>query len=265
MTRPPIPVGLSTASVWPQPASAAFTLAEDLGYDGIELMIWADPVSQDIAAVRRLGTRHHLPVLAVHAPCLLISQRIWSPDPEVRLRRAVEAAERLDSPTVVVHPPFRWQRRYADRFPELVAELEEDTGIAVAVENMFPMRPVGKRGIRVSGFRPSPDPTEVGHKNYTLDLSHASASHVDALELADRMGSGLRHLHLADGSGAPRDEHLVPGHGNAPCAEICARLAAGDFAGAVVLEVNTRRSGGRTERTAMLAESLAFARKHLAR
>lgn len=265
MTRPPIPVGLSTASVWPQPASAAFALAAELGYDGVELMIWADPVSQDISAVRGLRDHHGLPVLAVHAPCLLISQRIWSPDPETRLRRAVDAAAELDATTVVVHPPFRWQRRYGERFRDLVAELETDSGIAVAVENMFPMRPVGRRGIRVSGFRPSPDPTEVGHASYTLDLSHSTASHVDTLALADRMGAGLRHVHLADGSGAPRDEHLVPGRGIAPCAELCGRLAAGDFPGSVVLEVNTRRSGGRAERRAMLAESLAFAREHLAR
>jgi sugar phosphate isomerase/epimerase len=42
-----IPVGLSTASVWPQPAEAAFALAAELGYDGVEVMVWADPVSQD--------------------------------------------------------------------------------------------------------------------------------------------------------------------------------------------------------------------------
>ena len=38
-----------------------------------------------------------VPVLAVHAPCLLITQRVWSPSPEVRLRRSVEAAQELDA------------------------------------------------------------------------------------------------------------------------------------------------------------------------
>ena len=42
------------------------------------------------------------------------------------------------------------------------------------------------------------------------------------------------------------------------------RVAEQDFAGHVVLEVNCRRSGTRAQREAELAESLAFARLHLA-
>ncbi|MCP3799022.1 sugar phosphate isomerase/epimerase [Allokutzneria sp. A3M-2-11 16] len=259
-----IPVGLSTAAVWPQPAAAAFEFAKELGYDGVEVMVWADPVSQDVSALRRLSDLHGVPILAVHAPCLLITQRIWSPDPEVRLRRAVAAAAALDAPTTVVHPPFRWQRKYAETFPQLVAELERVTEVAVAVENMFPLRPLGrKRQLKLSGYRPSYDPTDIGYANYTLDLSHTAAAHVDALELAKRMGSGLRHIHLADGTGAPTDEHLVPGRGNQPCAQLCEELARNGFDGQVVLEVSTRKAASREQRVSLLAEALLFARLHL--
>lgn len=267
---PRIPVGLSSASVWPQPVGAAFEMAADLGYDGVEIMVWADAVSQDISALRRLSERHGMPVLAIHAPCLLITQRVWSPEPEERLRHAVVAATELGAPTVVVHPPFRWQRRYAERFGELVTGLEETSGIRLAVENMFPVRPPDRwnrmRGGRASGlsaFRPSPDPTEVGYRNYTLDLSHAAAAQVDAMELLKRMGDGLAHVHLTDGTGAPRDEHLLPGHGTAPCVEICEALAADRFPGTVVLEVNTRKAKNPQQRAALLAEALVFARLHL--
>jgi len=260
-----IPVGLSTASVYPQPAGAAFEIASELGYDGVELMVWADPVSQDIRAVDRLSSRTGMPVLAVHAPCLLISQRVWSPDPAERLRRSVQAALDLGAATVVLHPPFRWQRKYADGFAELVSSLEDESGIAIAVENMFPVRrPLGRgRSVEMNAFKPSVDPTDVGHRNYTLDLSHSAAAHMDALELAKRMGDGLRHIHLADGSGAPKDEHMVPGRGNQPCAELCEMLARGGFDGQVVLEVNTRRAGTPAGRREMLAEALLFARLHL--
>ena len=260
-----VPVGLSTASVYPQPAGAAFDIASELGYDGVELMVWADPVSQDIRAVDRLSSRTGMPVLAVHAPCLLISQRVWSPDPAERLRRAVSAAVDLGAPTVVLHPPFRWQRKYADGFAELVSSLEDESGIAIAVENMFPVkRPLGRgRSVEMNAFKPSVDPTDVGHRNYTLDLSHSAAAHMDALELAKRMGDGLRHVHLADGSGAPKDEHMVPGRGTQPCAELCEMLARGGFDGQVVLEVNTRRAGSVEARREMLAEALLFARLHL--
>lgn len=259
-----IPVGLSTASVWPQTASTAFTLAAELGYDGVEVMVWADPLSQDVPALARRASRAGVPVMAVHAPCLLITQRIWSPDPVVRLRRSVEAAQDLGAPTVVVHPPFRWQRRYADSFADLVDELEDGSGVAIAVENMFPVRrTLGKRAVELSAFHPSTDPTDVGHRHYTLDLSHTSAAHVDAVALAERMGGGLTHVHLADGTGLPADEHLVPGRGDQPCARICESLAAAGFAGQVVLEINTRRARDHESRVRDLTAALLFARLHL--
>ncbi|PRW63852.1 sugar phosphate isomerase/epimerase family protein [Actinopolyspora mortivallis] len=268
--RPTVPVGLSSASVWPQPVSAAFELAADLGYDGVEVMVWADATSQDVSALRRLSEQHGVPVLAVHAPCLLITQRVWSAEPEERLRRAVVAASELGASTVVVHPPFRWQRRYAENFGELVESLEEASGIRVAVENMFPVRPPNSwdrlrrnRATGLSAFRPSPDPTEVGFRHYTLDVSHAAAAQTDPLELMARMGRGLAHVHLTDGTGAPRDEHLLPGRGTQPCAEVCSALGTGGYTGAVVVEVNTRKARTVDQRAALLSEALLFARLHL--
>nr|MDQ2723697.1 sugar phosphate isomerase/epimerase [Actinomycetota bacterium] len=41
--------------------------------------------------------------------------------------------------------------------------------------------------------------------------------------------------------------------------------AASDFDGVAVLEINSQSARTRRDRTAMLAESLAFARAHLAR
>lgn len=255
-----IRVGLSTASVWPQSATTAFQLAADLEYDGVEVMVWADPLSQDPAALRRRSKQTGVPVLAVHAPCLLITQRVWSPRPEERLRRSVGAAQELDAPTVVIHPPFRWQKRYAEGFTELVASLEESSGVAIAVENMFPVR---RFGGAVSAFHPSIDPTDVGYRNYTLDLSHTAAAGTDALAMAKRMGDALTHLHLADGTGIPRDEHLVPGRGGQPCAEVCEWLAGRGTAAQVVVEINTRRARAQAERAKELAEALLFARLHL--
>jgi sugar phosphate isomerase/epimerase len=266
-----IPIGLSTASVWPRPTAIGFELAAELGYDGVEVMVWTDRASQDVGKLARYAATYGTRILAVHAPCLLITQRVWSPDPETRLRRSVAVAADLGAPTVVVHPPFRWQRRYADAFADLVAELEDASGVAIAVENMFPvrLRTQGRRGrgrtVAVSAFAPSVDPTDVGHRNYTLDLSHTAAAHVNALELAKRMGDGLTHVHLADGSGAPRDEHLVPGRGGQPCAELCDELRSRDFAGQVVLEVNTRRAATSAMQVRDLAEALLFARLNLAR
>ncbi|GAA1868168.1 sugar phosphate isomerase/epimerase [Pseudonocardia ailaonensis] len=256
------PVALSTASVYPEPAEAAFELAAELGYDGVELMVWTDPASQDVRAVEKLVERHGVPVLAVHAPCLAVTQRVWGADPIARIRRSVGAAARFGARTVVLHPPFRWQRRYAAEFAAEVARAGEGVGVRLAVENMFP---VSRGGLRTVPYSPGFDPTDVGHAAYTLDLSHTAAAGSDALAMLERMGEGLVHLHLADGSGSPRDEHLVPGRGTQPCAEVCERLSAGPFAtdGVVVLEISTRRCRTREERTSLLAEALVYARLHL--
>ncbi|EHR59283.1 sugar phosphate isomerase/epimerase family protein [Saccharomonospora cyanea] len=264
MATPTIPVALSTASVWPLRAKRAFELAADLGFDGVEVMVWVDADSQNVEALRKHSLETGVPVLSVHSPSLLITQRVWSPDPEVRLRRSVEAALELEASTVVVHPPFRWQRRYGDAFADLVAELEQRSGVAIAVENMFKVRPPGgRRNARVSAFRPSIDPTDVGYAHYTLDLSHTAAAGMDALALADRMGDGLAHVHLADGTGLPKDQHLVPGRGDQPCAELLERLVQRGYDGAVVLEINTRAAKYPANRVADLAEALLFTRLHL--
>jgi sugar phosphate isomerase/epimerase len=161
------PVTLSTASVYPEPVAAAFELASELGYDGVELMVWTDPVSQDVAAVDRLAHRFGVPVTAVHAPCLAVTQRVWGADPIGRMRRSVDAADRLSATTVVMHPPFRWQRRYAAQFADEVARAGEHAGVAIAVENMFP---VVRGRMQTVPYDPGFDPTEVGHRHYTLDL-----------------------------------------------------------------------------------------------
>jgi sugar phosphate isomerase/epimerase len=279
--RPAIKVGLSTASVYPLRAEAAFEYAARLGYDGVELMIWGESVSQDIGAVRKLSLRYHMPVLSVHAPCLLISQRVWGSNPIVKLERSVRAAEQLDAQTVVVHPPFRWQRRYAEGFSEQVTALEASSAVRVAVENMFPFRADrffgadqsrermrrrgGGPGPAISAFAPSYDPLDGDHAHYTLDLSHTATAGTDAIDMARRMGSGLVHLHLCDGSGLPADEHMVPGRGTQPTIEVCQMLAGGQFAGHVILEVSTSSARSAHERELMLTESLQFARTHLMR
>lgn len=254
-------VALSTASVYPEGTAATFELAADLGYDGIELMVWTDPVSQNPDAVADLVQEHQVPVVAVHAPCLLVTQRVWSPDPWERLTRSVDAARRLEAGVVVVHPPFRWQREYARDFPAKVDELTDSSGIVVAVENMYPWRAGGRE---LKAYLPDWDPTDESYRHCTLDLSHTAVSGSDALTMAADLGERLAHVHLADGTGSARDEHLVPGRGTQPCDVLLERLARDAWQGSIVLEVTTRRAKNRDERENDLAEALAFTRLNLA-
>ncbi|MFC7547319.1 sugar phosphate isomerase/epimerase family protein [Plantactinospora sp. GCM10030261] len=256
-----VPVLLSSSSVFPEPTAAAFEMAARLGYDGVEVMVWTDAVSQDAGALRGLSEHYGVPVLSVHAPCLLVTQRVWSSDPWERLRRAAVLAETLEAPTVVVHPPFTWQRDYARGFADGVGRLAgEHTGLRFAVENMYPVRMAGRQFVP---YVPGWDPTEAGYDAYTLDLSHCAAAHSDALTMADQMGANLTHVHLGDGTGEGRDEHLVPGRGGQPCAELLSSLAGRGFTGAVAVEVATRGARSRADREADLRASLEFARQHL--
>ena len=258
---PPAKVGLSTTSVYPETTSSAFELARRLGYDGVELMVGIDPVAADIDAVEKLRDYHQVPVLSVHSPCLLITQRVWGNDPWSKLERSAEAARRLDADVVVVHPPFRWQREYARGFVDGVRRMTESTGITFCVENMYPWRTPGGE---LKAYMPGWDPTELDYDHLTLDLSHASTSNQQSIDLARTWGSRLRHIHLTDGTGSVKDEHMVPGRGDQRADKLLETLATEDFDGHVVLEVNTRRCETRARREADLAESLAFTRLHLA-
>ncbi|HEY6737343.1 MAG TPA: sugar phosphate isomerase/epimerase [Actinopolymorphaceae bacterium] len=259
---PEAPIGLSTASVYPESTATAFELAARLGYDGVEVMVGTDPLSQDVAALQRLSDYHQVRILSIHAPTLLIMQRVWGSDPWTKVDRSIEAAKSLGAGVVVVHPPFRWQREYARDFVAGIARRQEESGIDLAVENMFPWRAGGVGGVQA--YLPGWDPREFEYADVTLDLSHTATAGVDALEMATDLGDRLTHVHLADGNGSIKDEHLVPGRGNQRCAEVLELLAHRGFTGSIVVELNTRRASSRAERESELAESLAFARLHFA-
>ena len=257
---PDIPVALSTASVYPENCAAGFQYAERMGYDAVEVMVWTDPVTQEAGALRALSELHGIPIVSIHAPTLLISQRIFGVEPWGKVDRSLELAHEVGAQTVVLHPPFRWQKEYARDFTDGIATREHDTGITIAVENMYPWR-VGNRTIEA--YLPHWDPVPQPYDHVTLDLSHTATAGSDALEMVSALGSRLTHLHLADGVGSMKDEHLVPGRGSQPCAGVLDALVQSGFAGSVVVEISTRRMTAE-QREMALVESLAFCRLHLA-
>jgi sugar phosphate isomerase/epimerase len=255
-------IGLSTASVYPESSAHAFGYAAGLGYDAVEVMVGIDALSQQVSAIRQLADHHGVAVCAVHAPWLLFTQRVWGTEPWGKLQRSAEMASRVGAEVVVVHPPFRWQRDYAANFVDGIAAIEESTGIAFAVENMYPWRASSKRGMEM--YLPGMDPSEETYANACVDLSHASIARADPVAMAERLGERLRHIHLTDGSGSAKDEHLVPGRGSVGADAFLAHAARAGFSGDVVVEINTRKCVDRADRERDLKESLDFAREHFA-
>ena len=255
-------IGLSTASVYPESSAHAFGYAATLGYDTVEVMVGIDALSQQTAAVRQLAEHHGVPISAIHAPCLLFTQRVWGTEPWGKLERSAEMAHAVGAEVVVVHPPFRWQKEYARDFVNGIAALEVSTGVAFAVENKYPWRASSRRGMEM--YLPGWDPSGEPYANTTIDLSHAAIAQSDPIAMAERLGERLRHIHLTDGTGSAKDEHLVPGRGAMGAAPFLRHLARTGFEGEIVVEINTRKCASREEREADLRESLEFAREHFA-
>lgn len=251
-------ISLSTSSVYPAGTAAGFEAAARLGYDGVEVMVGLDDVSADTTAVRALGQAHDIPIVSIHAPCLLVTQRVWGTDPWGKLHRSAEMALDVGADTVVVHPPFRWQREYARGFVEGIALLEEQYDVSFAVENMYPWR-TGNREFQA--YAPGWDPVQFDYANVTVDFSHSATARVSSLDTIRQLGGRLNHIHLTDGVGSAKDEHLIPGRGAQECDKALAHLAESGFTGHVVVEVNTRKAA---DRDADLLEALAYARLHLA-
>ena len=255
-----IPVTLSSSSVFPLGTQDVFAMAQDLGYDGVEVMVTHNAWSRDAARLRTLAQRHRMPIDSIHAPTLLFTQQVWGVAWS-KILRSVELAREVDARTVVVHPPFRWQARYARMFEEGIRDLMERTGVVIAVENMYPWRALGQE---VKMYLPHWDPEPEPYEHVCWDFSHAAIAREDSLAALRLLGDRVRHIHLTDGIDSGKDDHLVPGEGDQPVAECLRHLGRVGLSGTVCVEVGTRGAEYAGQREEKLAASLAFAREHLA-
>lgn len=261
MARPEIPVTLSSSSIFSLPPQHVFAMAEDLGYDGVEIMITQNRWTHDPTKLDDLAQRHSMPIHSIHAPTLLFTQQVWG-SAWTKVARAADQARELGAEIVVVHPPFRWQGSYATDFADGIRDIMEATGVTIAVENMYPWRVSGQE---IKMYLPHYDPIPQDYDHVTWDFSHAATAKMDSLRAIKLLGPRLAHVHLTDGAGSAADEHLLPGYGNQRVVESLRYLAESDYDGAVCLEVSTRGQKYPGHREEMLAEALAFTRKHLAR
>jgi len=238
MALAPTRVLFASAAFFARPLAETFRRAAEAGYAGVEVMVTKDPASQDPRRIRELAAGYGLSVGALHAPCLLLTRKVWGTDPIGKIYRSIEVAEEAGAPIVVVHPPFRWQRSYRAWLDERLRGLEERTGITVAFENMFP---VGVAGRRVT-FHSNQDLEELDRfDDLVLDTSHATVAGHDLVEVRQRFGERLRHVHLSDNAGKGWDSHLPPGEGVLDLDGFLDDLAGSGYRGAVSLEVDLRR------------------------
>jgi sugar phosphate isomerase/epimerase len=258
--------GVSTSSFSPLKLGDSFRLAQDAGADGVEVMVTNDPKTYDPRVLDFLARRFDMPILSIHAPVLLLTQGVFGYDPAEKLARTAELALMMGASTVVVHPPYRWQWRYATRFEHNVHEVAHSFGVTVAVENMFGWC---ASNFTFEAYAPGWNPGMLDVPSLTLDFSHAAMQDVSALTLARQWGDRLAHVHLCDGTSPKEnfhffDEHLLPGRGTQPVADTLETIARNGFTGHIIAEVSTGSARTEEARVDMVRSSLNYARYYTA-
>ena len=163
----------SSAAFFARPLAETFRLVAEAGYQGVEVMVTKDPASQDPVRMRALAKEYELTIGALHAPSLLLTRKVWGTDPIGKIDRALEVAQEAEIPVVVTHPPYRWQWAYRRWIEDHLPDLAQDTGVTLAIENMFPLR-MGERGVT---FHANQDLDDLeGLPDLVLDTSHAAVA-----------------------------------------------------------------------------------------
>jgi sugar phosphate isomerase/epimerase len=239
-----------------------FELIAEAGFDGAELMIMQDRLSQDPHRLGALAARYGIPVPAVHGPFLVATWLVFGTDPKGKLERCVRFAETAKVSTVVIHPPYRWQTAYADWLDEAIPRIREQTGVTVAVENMYAIN-VNGHALR---FFSGTDPSELSRwPSLVLDTSHLAVAGGDLMAAWEELADRVAHLHVSNNDGRGRDTHGLLDRGVLPLPEFLQEVGATGFGGAVTLELDVRTwADDRPALLEVLRENLAIARSHLA-
>jgi len=239
MNAPPR-LQLSTAPFYRVPIRDAMRIVAGAGYRLVEVMVTNDPATQDATLLREAAEANDLIVEAIHAPFLLITRRVWGTDPLGKIYRAVQLAEELEAPLVVVHPPYRWQVRFRRWIESSLAEFSARTGVTVAVENMFPVKLPRERGL---SFHSGQEMEELERNPYmVLDTSHAAVAGLDIVDVYRRYRDKLVHVHLSNNAGKGWDSHLpvYAEHGVLDVGTFLETVAGDGFRGSIALELDLR-------------------------
>jgi sugar phosphate isomerase/epimerase len=258
-TRPRIVC--STGGFWTLPLERTLDIISKAGFEGIELMVTQDPATQSAESARRLANNAGLRIQAVHAPMLVLTRRVWGPNFLPIIERSVPLAKTLGAEVVVVHPPYLFEVKYQAWLLGQLRTFSRDHGMPIAVENMFRMwvkdRPVrGHRWVTPYDLNRFDD--------LTLDTSHCGVDGVDILDVLERTGRQIAHVHLSDNHGEHKDSHALPGAGQLPLKRFLQNLGSSGARGALSLEVDMRElSQDPTKAVEALVRAREFCEDHL--
>jgi sugar phosphate isomerase/epimerase len=232
-------VQCSTGPFWAFSLEAAMDALADAGFEEIELMVTRDPRTQDPEIPRRLAEERGLRIASVHGPFLVITKSVWGLDPIGKIKRGAEMCKSLGAKTMIVHPPYFWEREYTRWVDKQAEAFEAQTGVTVAVETMYPVWVAGRK-LRAYRWL---DPRELvgACHRVVMDTSHVTVARGDILDAYAVLAPKLVHLHLSDNAGDGRDGHLSIGDGVLPIDRLLTELRRTEYSGAVSLELSVSR------------------------
>ena len=249
-----IPFGFSLYGMKSLPVRDALTLCADIGYSGVELPVMADwpcdPERLDRAARREL--RRQLTDLVLEVPALMENLPLLGSTSNrrtnlERLRRACDLAHDLagDSlpviETILGGKPADWARDRA-AMAETLGEwgrIATDAGVTIAIKAhvgnalhlpedvVWLLKQVRNPFIKAA-----------------YDFSHFERQGLDLAETIHQLLPDVVFVHVKDNvEVAGRTEFALPGDGETDYVQLLRLLRAGNYAGAVVVEVSSQVSG----------------------
>jgi sugar phosphate isomerase/epimerase len=239
MSAAPISVQCSTGPFWAFELDHALDIVAAAGFTEVELMVTRDPQTQEPETPLRLAEERGLRIASIHGPFLVVSKSVWGMDPIAKIERGIDMCKAVGARTLIVHPPFLWERTYARWIGEdALARFEED-GVPVVVETMYPKWVAGRR---LRGYRWL-DPHELvaACPHVALDTSHLAVSRLDILDAYGILAPKLEHIHLSDNLGDGRDGHLGLGDGTLPIDRFLGELRRTRYAGDLSLELSVHK------------------------
>ena len=229
----------STGPFWTFELEEAFDLLAESGFKQIELMITRDPSTQDPDLPQRLARERKLEIASIHAPFLVVTKTVWGADPIGKIRRGTEMCKELGCSSMVVHPPYLWERGYTRWLQHECEDFMAEHGVTIAVETMYP-RWVAGRQMRAYRWLDPRDLYEACPV-VALDTSHVTVARKDILDAYETLAPKLAHIHLSDNAGDGRDGHLELEQGILPIDRFLAEVRRTAYTGAVSLELSSRR------------------------
>ncbi|MGH2699813.1 MAG: sugar phosphate isomerase/epimerase family protein [Actinomycetota bacterium] len=232
-------VQCSTGPFWAFELERALDALAESGFTEIELMITRDTRTQEPDIPLRLAEERGLRIASVHGPFLVITKSVWGLDPIGKIERGIEMCAAVGADTLIVHPPFLWERRYATWITQRARQSHEDTGVRVAVETMYPKWVAGRK---LRGYRWL-DPAELVAEapHVAIDTSHLSVARQDILDAYEILAPRLGHVHLSDNAGDGKDGHMELGSGILPLERFLSELRRTKYTGAISLELSVSR------------------------